>query len=236
MTELHLPRADPQFGELELRTSVPVITIKRSSETQSIPTTTTIVLQPSTVQSSIPQRNEQAKLHQQGVNHNSRKLLGHHGHHDSTRFHVLKSKNGRSNSSPPSPVIKANGQQTSQKRLSDTVRVVQNGQRPKSASEHESSAHPATPSDRAGQLQAGPPTSDSPPASPSEAANGVGTDAALHTQSRQTQPRNQPQVNASPFEAAEAQTLRQEQGYSRQSSSDSDKSAESAGQFIHHIK
>ena len=229
-----------------------MITIKRSSETQSIPTTTTIVLQPSSVQSSLPQPAEHQgiKLHS-GPSLSSRKLMHSSvGQQDSPKLHVLKSKNGRSNGSSAHSAAKSLAEMRSLQKPFDTVRVVQNGQRPKSASESHSSAQcPASPSDRAGSVhdshglvseRAGPqranspPTANSPSVSTSTAATGVDRSVdkveASRVASAQVPQSGQCQVNASPFEAAEAQSLTHEQhGYSRQSSSDSDKSADSAG-------
>ena len=227
MTELRLPRSEPQLSDTLSRTSVPVITIKRSSESRSVPTTTTIVLQPSSVQSNIGQRDEEHSAHTQpGMALHSH--LVRNGSEELGRLHVLKSKNGRSNASsllvtskPPSPV-------TTTLPPSCTVREVQNGQQ---------SASP--PKEAAGSalviglsVQVLPKRAKSPPLS-GTAPSTITTSSSLKYEAHHadlhdgdTAPR---QVHFSPFQADEAQLHERQQLESRHSNSDSDKSAESAG-------
>ncbi|KAL0025629.1 hypothetical protein WJX79_010618 [Trebouxia sp. C0005] len=107
-TEPPVPRVEPQRKDSQSCTSVPVITIKRSSESRSIPTTTTIVLQPSSVNSSAAQHSRPVLVNPLAeptlsLQSTPRK----NGAHESTKLHVLKSKNGRSNGSQHTALSKS---------------------------------------------------------------------------------------------------------------------------------
>ena len=229
LTELHVPKSQSQLRESS-RTSVPVITIKRSSQSRPIPTTTTIVLQPSFVQSDIAQRDDQAAAQSQSeyALHRQSARGGEAG-----RLHVLKSKNGRSNGSallvsskPPPTAIK--------NKPSCIVRDVQNGQRPlspseaavhfKSNSNSNSSDHCSTPSAE----RAGPPPTNGTLSSTVTTNSAVSSGQSV-TQTEQDTSSSKGQVKFSPFQAEEAQSHEHQQLESRHSNSDSDKSCESAG-------
>ena len=234
-TELHVPRSDSQLDDSLSRTSAPVITIKRSSEARAVPTTTTIVLQPSLVQSNIAQRDDRPPTHTQPDYTPHRQTLSSTkpGSVESGKLNVLKSKNGRSNGSsllvsskPPPAATSANH------KPSGIVREVQNGQRPVSPSEeatHSKSnsrpavhaVQPADPPIRAGS----PPPSGAAPNTVSSASR---TDKPKG-QSGAEAGRGEQQVNLSPFQAEEAQSHEHQQLESRHSNSDSDKSCGSAG-------
>lgn len=228
MTELHAPVVETQLSDSLSRTSVPVITIKRSSESRSIPTTTTIVLQPSSVQSNFAQRDERqsASSHSE-ASFGARRLAPTDGQMDCTKLHVLKSKNGRSNGysstplskSPPSIAPVAH-------QPSHIVREVQNGQRPKPTPEDGS--HPNSGISEGPHSRAAPPRAASPPAS-HPASNTVSSGFVGREQPKQMQVGSNPQANPSPFQASEAQSHSQESSESRHSNSDSDKSVQSAG-------
>ena len=228
-TELHVPRVEPQRKDSQSRTSVPVITIKRSSESRSIPTTTTIVLQPSSVQSSAAQHSRPASvsplaeptLSLQSTPRNN-------GAHESAKLDVLKSKNGRSNSPQHTALSKSSSNtDAAANQPSQIVREVSNGQRP----EPSVGNRPDTNTSGGTEWSAEPMRADSPPAH--NAAISTGSLGTTRTDaSGQTQSEAKPQAQASPFEAAEAQSHSRESLESRQSNSDSDKSCESAGQLL----
>lgn len=234
-TELHVPRSDSQLDDSLSRTSAPVITIKRSSETRAVPTTTTIILQPSLVQSSIAQRDDRAPTHTQPDYTPHRQMLSSTkaGSLDSGKLNVLKSKNGRSNGSsllvsskPPPPATSANH------KPSCVVREVQNGQRPVSTPEEvthsKSNSRPAVHAVQPGD----PPVRAGFPPPSGTATNAVSfaskTDKPRGHSGAEAG-RSEQQVNLSPFQAEEAQSREHQQLESRHSNSDSDKSCESAG-------
>ena len=241
-TELHVPRSESQLVDSLSRTSVPVITIKRSSEARAIPTTTTIVLQPSLVQSNIAQRDDQAPTHTQPPYPPHRQMLSaaKAGSMEPALPHVLKSKNGRSSGSsilvstkPPSSAAATNH------KPSCVVREVHNGQRPVSpleeATRSDSNSRPATQAAPAVQpgyppLRAGStPPSGTVPSTITTSSSLSKTDqskAPLREKTGMTKR----QVNFSPFQAEEAQSHEHQQLESRHSNSDSDKSCESAGE------
>lgn len=105
------------------------------------------------------------------------------------------------------------------------MREVANGQRPEPSVDNRLDMNTAGGS----ILSAAPMRADSPPAH--SAASSIGCTGTTRTgASGQAQPEATPQAQASPFEAAEAQSHSRESLESRQSNSDSDKSCESAGQ------
>lgn len=232
MTELHIPRSESQQLDSNSRTSVPVITIKRSSEARTTPTTTTIVLQPSLVQSNIAQRDDnQVTAHSQ-TNYTPHRQLwsaAKVGAVEPAKLHVLKSKNGRSNGSsllvsskPPASTASTNH------KPSCVVREAQSSQRPASPSDkatHSNSksgpaAHAAQPGPSPMRAGSPPPSGASPsPLNETDHLKDHSGDEAGVTERR---------VNFSPFQAQEAQSPQLE---SRNSNSDSDKSCGSAGHF-----
>lgn len=235
-TELHVPRSDFQLDDPLSRTSAPVITIKRSSEARAAPTTTTIVLQPSLVQSNIGQRDTQAPTHTQPNYTPHRQKLSSikAGSVESGKLNVLKSKNGRSNGSsflvssklPPSAT-------SANHKPSCVIREVQNGQRPVPPSEEathsDSNSRPAVHAMQPGEdppIWAGsPPPSGTAP----HTVSSDGKAAKPRGHSGAEAGRYEQQVNLSPFQAEEAQSHEHQQLESRHSNSDSDKSCESAG-------
>ena len=239
-TELHVPRSESQLADSLSRTSVPVITIKRSSEARAIPKTTTIVLQPSLVQSNIAQRDDQILTHTQPdyTPHKQMLSAAKAGSTEPGKLHVLKSKNGRSKGSsllvstkPSSSAALVNH------KPSCIVREVQNGQRPVSPSEqaeHSTSVSRPPHAAHAVHPEGAPMRAGSPP--PSGTAPGTVTTSSSF--SRTDHPKDQSgekagvtkrQVSFSPFQAEEAQSNEHQQLESRHSNSDSDKSCESAG-------
>jgi len=227
-TELHVPRVEPQRKDSQSRTSVPVITIKRSSESRSIPTTTTIVLQPSSVNSSTAQHSRPVLVNSLTEPTFSSQSTPHkNGAHESAKLHVLKSKNGRSNGSQHTALSKSSPHSDAEaNQPSHIVREVANGQRPEPSVDNRLDTNTSGGS----VLSAAPMRADSPPAR--NAASSTSSAGTTRTgASGQAQPEVTPQMQASPFEAAEAQSHSRESLESRQSNSDSDKSCESAGQL-----
>lgn len=232
MTELHVPRSESQQVDSISRTSIPVITIKRSSEARATPTTTTIVLQPSLVQSNIAQRDEhQLAAHTQPDYTPHRQLwsAAKVGAVEPAKLHVLKSKNGRSNGSsllvsnkqPPStaatnpkPSCVVREAQSSQRQASPSEEATLSNSKPRPA------AHAAQPGPSPMRAGLPPPggASPSPPSETDHPKDHSGDEAGV-TERR---------VNFSPFQAQEAQSPQLD---SRNSNSDSDKSCESAGNF-----
>ena len=240
-TELHVPRSETQLADSLSRTSVPVITIKRSSEARAIPTTTTIVLQPSLVQSNIAQRDDQVQSQIKPDHTPDRQMLSSAkaGSTESGKLHVLKSKNGRSNGSSLSASTKLPS--PANYKPSCIVREVQNGQRPEPPSEEatrsNSSSRPAMHAVHVLQPGHAPMRAGSPPPS-GTAPSTVTTSSSF---SKTDHPKNHSgekagmtnrQVNFSPFQAEEAQSHEHQQLESRHSNSDSDKSCESAGEVV----
>lgn len=223
-TELPVPTVETQLNGAKSRTSVPVITITRSSESRSIPTTTTIRLQPSSVQSSVAQHHGQrsvSTLSEPSLS--SRKLT-----HSNGQVKVLKSKNGRPNGSSHASLSKspchhaATGDKPSQ-----IVREVQNGQRPEPSIDSRFQANSAKESRSVG---AAPLRANSPPPDQAAASSTVCCGVTGREEdSKAMQAEGQPQVQASPFEAEAAQSLSRESLESHRSKSDSDKMVESAG-------
>ena len=163
---------------------------------------------------------QSANLHSSECTVTPRRLAPRKGQTDSTKLHVLKSKNGRSNGSSYSPPSKLPALiSPTPTEPSTFVREVQNGQRPKA--ENGAKAQPAVHS----QSRAGPQRAGSPP-NANTARNTISSGCTGKNQARQGQDSTRFQANVSPFEAAEAQ----EQLESRHSNSDSDKSSESAGE------
>ena len=238
-TELHVPRSESQLADSLSRTSVPVITIKRSSETKAIPTTTTIVLQPSLVQSNIAQRDDQILTYTQPDCSADRHMppAAKAGSTESSKVHVLKSKNGRSNASSLFVSTKSSAAPANHK-ASCIVREVQNGQRPESSSEEatfsNSSSRPAMHAVHAVQPGHDPMRAGSPPLSrtaPSTVTTSSSFSKTDHSKDHLGEKATaKPQVNFSPFQAEEAQSHEHQQLESRHSNSDSDKSYESAGE------
>ena len=235
MTELHVPRSGSQIADSLSRTSVPVITIKNSSEARTIPTTTTIVLQPSLVQSNIAQRDDQVPTHTypEYTSHRQTPPAAKAG--NEPVLHVLKSKNGRLNgSSLVSSKLPPSGTPANHK-PSCIVREVQNGQRPVPLSEEAShsntnlrhAAHAARPRDPPMRAGSPPPSGTAP--------STVTTNSPLGNKDHQKDHSGEEagmtkrHVNFSPFQAEEAQSHEHQQLESRHSNSDSDKSCESAG-------
>lgn len=99
VAELQVPYLQSQLPDADSRTSLPVITIRKSSDAQALPTTTTIVLQHSPVHSVLPQASPT-------FSPSSRPSpTPHASDHASHRLSVLKSKIGRI-STPPAVVFK----------------------------------------------------------------------------------------------------------------------------------
>ena len=211
-----------------------MITIKRSSESRSIPTTTTIVLQPSSVNSSAAQHSrpalgnplaEPSIFSLQSTPHKN-------GSHESAKLHVLKSKNGRSNGSQHTALSKSSPHtDAAAKQPPHVVREVSNGQRPEPSVDNRLDTNASGRPD----LSTEPKRADSPPAR--KAASSTGSAGPTRTgASGQAQSQAKPQAQASPFEAAEAQSHSRESLESRQLNSDSDKSCESAGQLSYSVR
>lgn len=220
-TEVHVSTVEPQRKDSQSRASVPVITIKGSSEFRSTPATTTIVLQPSSVNSSAAQHSRSGSVSPVADPTFSLQSIPHrNGACESTKLHVLKIKNGRSNGSQQTALSKSSPHtDAAANQPSHTVREVSNGQRPE----------PSVDNTSGGSILSGEPMrAGSPPAH--NAASSTGSLGTTRTgASVQAQSQAKPQAQASPFEAAEAQSHSRESLESRQSNSDSDKSCESAG-------
>ena len=236
-TELHVPRSESQLADSLSRTSVPVITIKRSSEARAIPKTTTIVLQPSLVQSNIAQRDDQVPTHTQPEYTPHRRMLSaaKAGSTDPGKLHVLKSKNGRSNGSSLLVSTKPPSLALANHKPSCIVREVHNGQRPVSPTEdstHSNSSsthavHVVQPRDALVRAGSPPPSGTA----PSTVTTSSSFSKADHPkdQSGEKAGMAKRQANFSPFQAEEAQSHEHQQLEARHSNSDSDKSCESAG-------
>ncbi len=227
-TELHVPIVEAQRKDSQSCTSVPVITIKRSSESRSIPTSTTIVLQPSLVNSSAAQHSRPGLVNPLAEPRFSLQSTPHkNGAHESAKLHVLKSKNGCSNGFQHTALSKSSPHtDAAANQPSHIVREVSNGQRPEPSVDNRLDTNTSGGS----VLSAEPMRADSPPVR--NAARSTGSAGTTRTgASSQAQSEAKPQVQASPFEAAEAQSHSRESLESRQSNSDSDKSCESAGQL-----
>ena len=219
---------------------MPVITIKRSSDSRAIPTTTTIVLQPSLVQSNIAQRDDQLALHTQPAYNPHTQTLpaAKTGSTQPGKLHVLKSKNGRS--SGPSILVSTKPPSAApvNHKPSCVVREVQNGQRPVAPSEEATHSNlgsrPATHAVHAVQPGQPPMRAGSPPPSgtaPSTVTTSSSIGKTDHSKdhSGEKAEMSQRQVKFSPFQAEEAQSHGHHQLESCHYNSDSDKSCESAG-------
>ena len=224
---MHVSTVEPQRKDSQSRASVPVITIKGSSEFRSTPATTTIVLQPSSVNSSAAQHSRSGSVSPVADPTFSLQSIPHkNGARESTKLHVLKIKNGRSNGSQQTALSKSSPHTDAvANQPSHTVREVSNGQRP------EPSVNTSGGSILSGEpMRAGSPYAHN-------AASSTGSLGTTRTgASVQAQSQAKPQAQASPFEAAEAQSHSRESLESRQSNSDSDKSCESAGQLLYSVR
>lgn len=237
MTELHVPRSESQQADSLSRTSVPVITIKRSSEARAVPTTTTIVLQASSVQSNIAQRDDQSHAQADHTPHIQLLSAAKVGAMESAKLHVLKSKNGRSDGTSlrvsSKPLASAN------QKPSCAGREAQNGQHPVPVSDEathlNSKAGPAAHAEQPAPapMRAGsPPPSGAPPSTVTSSSPPRETDHAkyhLRDHLGDEAGVSQCHISFSPFQAEEAQSHEYQQLESRNSNSDSDKSCESAG-------
>ena len=222
VAELQVPNLQSQLPDADSRTSLPVITIKKTSDVQAVPTTTTIVLQHSPLNSALPQPSPSTV----SVSHLS--SLPSTNDHSSHRLSVLKSKNGRTNM-PPAVIIKDSKPDTqSNVSLSLPAKSSHHSKRPKSAQQH----RPPSPQEDPPQHPA---RARSPPAAHTTSSFGATvSDDAAGNDSGQTRHARCHQPKPSPFEAPEAQ-LQEARGSnsdkSNSSNSNSDKSAENAGQL-----
>ena len=210
MAELQVPNLQSQLPDADSRTSLPVITIKKAADAQAVATTTTIVLQHSPSNSTLPQPSPSTL-------HISRPLPS------TNKLSVLKSKNGRSNT--PSAVIIKDSKPDQQPNPSP-AKASHHSKRPKSVQQHRS----PSPQEDAPQHPA---RARSPPAARTTSPSGAtANDDAAGNATGQTRHARCHQPNPSPFEAPEAQ-LQEARGSnsdkSNSSNSNSDKSAENAG-------
>ncbi|KAL0045119.1 hypothetical protein WJX82_008943 [Trebouxia sp. C0006] len=206
-TELHVPRVEPQRKDSQSCTSVPVITIKRSSESRSIPTTTTIVLQPSSVNSSTAQHSRPVSVNSLTESTFSLQSTPHkNGAHESAKLHVLKSKNGRSNGSQHTALSKSSPHtDAAANQPSHIVREVSNGQRPEPSVDNRLDSNTSGGS----VLSAEPMRADSPPARNTASTGSADSDKSC--ESAGTAKRSRPQNNGVDSPAV-AETSKRQKG------------------------
>lgn len=212
VAELQVPQLQSQLPDADSRTSLPVITIRKATDSQAVPSTTTILLQHSPVTSALPPSRPafEPKVHPASSVHSLE--------HASHRLSVLKSKNGRTILPQAAGSKDSKPDQDTAVSPSAPVKSTVHGKRPISAHQHRSSAP---------EEQQHPMRAKSPP--PADAA--TTSDAADNGDQPNKHVRCQ-QPNPSPFEAPEAQ-LQEARGSnsdkSTSSNTNSDKSAGHAG-------
>lgn len=208
ITELQIPQLQSQLPDADSRTSLPVITIRNSSDPQSVPTTTTIVLQAAPVSSALPQQ----ILPERAISPPASDIHDH-------KLSVLKSKNGRSAALPPSGKDSKSRQHVAFKSFNAFSTIAKQLQPPHSASQHrdpvQTPSYPGT-----SQRHPTPARARSPPsAAQSQITGSPGLDDQGTCVAR---------CQPSPFEAPEAQL--QEARGSNSDKSNSDNSDKSAGE------